>query len=111
MPVVMGAVVAMEPMVAMVMAAAAHCSIEDTGFMVSIDILQLPRILTIICYLTNMLVSFSFQELLNNFKYSSFITKCLRRINEISMPTSSPHLQLNCMSIFGLVSSSKCSVI
>lgn len=64
----MGAVVAMVHMVAMVMAAAAHYSIEDPGFMVSTEILQLPRMFTLICYLTKVPVSFSLQELLNNFK-------------------------------------------
>lgn len=69
MPVAMGAVVAIVPMVAMVMAAAAHCSIEDTGFIVSTEeILQLPRMFTVICYLTKVPVRFSLQELLNNFK-------------------------------------------
>lgn len=55
----MGTVVPMVPMGAIVMAAAAYWPVGDTGFKVSTEkILQMPRMFTVICYLTKVPVVF-----------------------------------------------------
>ena len=61
-------------MVAMVMAAAAHCAVEDTGLMASTeDIMQIPRLSN-----QKRFQVFSDQELKYVFKNSNFRTKYLK---------------------------------
>ena len=61
-------------MVAMVMAAAAHCAVEDTGLMASTeDIVQIPRLSN-----QKRFQVFSDQELKYVFKNSNFRTKYLK---------------------------------